>query len=340
MQIATRLRGWLPRVPLLLAVVPALFPSPRVPGPDATHALPGTQLTVSCMTASTCVAAGLTGGRGDLVSLRAGVADHVALVGKVNEVNDVSCPNQSGCVGIALGEKGLVFITTNVDGAITSTKTAKVPFDNEITLLSCRSLSLCEVGGDDFFGTRERWVLGSWNGSQLSLHTVTVPDHPVGGAGMNALSCVGESCTAVGYTVSGLLHLGLSVTEEANKTFHAHTEASEALDGVSCVSSAVCYASASGVILRLVNGVATARTDVADANLTSIACRGTSCEAAGQTASMTSSSQVGLVVRVSSGVSATPITVVGSENLTAIAMVGAAYTAVGGAAGHSLDVTG
>ena len=186
--------------------------------------------SVSCPTASFCVAAGSTGPGGVRGSSRtwngsAWSAPAPELFAQ-NTFNHVSCPSASFCVAGAPDGGALAW-----DGSSWST-TAQIrwPDPNDgITNVSCASPSFCAAGDED-------GDIRIWNGTSWSIDHQVVPGSTSGGA--HAISCpTATFCMAVNL-------LGNAIIWDGN-AFSAPqpiTPNGEQLAAVSCASPTFCMA--------------------------------------------------------------------------------------------------
>jgi hypothetical protein len=269
----------------------------------------GLQYGVSCLSRHLCVLIGYnSSGVGDVVLVRNGNPGPVTAVRHTENLESVSCPNASGCVALAdpAGGAGVGIVKINSVGVATSLKVMSITAGDQLFAISCTKLTSCVVAGANDFTTPWKIVVGTWNGTKFSLHSVSSPkgtsDTTVGG-----LSCAGGTCDVVGSSDKGVTTIGVSVTFSGGKFGKLHTATNDALTGVSCISKSRCYADGdasfkAGVVVTISNGAIGAPQNV-KTDLNGIACSGNSCTAVGKEFPPQPSSDTywGTLVSVASG---------------------------------------
>ena len=308
------------------------------------HPISGTEGAISCMTASRCVAVGF-GARGaknhgDVVALVNGKQDHISVVAASPQLYSVSCPSSTGCwaLGPQNGGANLVFVEIGRSGKVTKTMKVSDPFGASIARISCVSMTSCAVLTNNILLTPAAIEIGTWTGTQLTLHKVAGKHGSTATIG-EGISCWQTSCLAVGYyELSGGRSTGFLLTMNGGKPGKQHFASSDFFFGVSCVSSSTCYAAgflgdAAGIVVTVINGVAGhAQHETADPF--GIECVGTTCRSSGE--ELRGLTFYGVIVTLSNGTNTgTPVVdkaIGGFDGPNTIAMRGNGFAAVGPAA--------
>jgi hypothetical protein len=272
------------------------------------HKLSSVATSVSCLTASLCVAVGsqnpgLPGSRGVVVTLTNGAQSHAGVLRRSSVIDSVSCPSKSGCwaVGDLAHGTGTYLVKISSAGRAVAEKTVPVPAGTTLGPISCTSMESCKIAG----GTRVRPAaieIGDWNGKKLHLHPVTVKGSKQ--VSMTAISCWHTGCEAVGTAaVPPRTNDGLILTIAHGKPAGLNADSGDpGLGSVSCVSATTCYAvDGSNSVVTITRGVVTDRQGGAGAGLNAIECTGTECEAAGTVLKPQYSSQDGWLQSLSDG---------------------------------------
>ncbi len=293
----------------LLVAAPSLAAS----GGLHTLAVPGVQSSIRCLSARLCVVGGFDVGRPHgavFGQIRNRSHVHLNLVAGSEGVFDLSCPNASGCVALALGSGTLapIFVTTNRLGVPVKRMTAKLAPSVTGQRLSCTSLTSCVVAGTD--ARHSTYQVGTWDGRKVVLHTVPMPSGTSGGSLVDAVTCVGPTCQVVGYVGTPTSDDGIIITTSHGRPVAFHRVPNHPLFALSCTSATDCVAAASdptsvngdGTIVTLHRGAPTGVTDVAAPTvLAGIACRGRVCEVVGQHWTAAGLRFVGALYRFSAG---------------------------------------
>ena len=308
------------------------------------HSISGIEGAISCMTASECVAVGF-GARGaknhaDVVALVNGQQGHISVVAASAQLYSVSCPSSDGCW--ALGPQGsganLVFAQIGPTGKVTKTTQVPDPFGSSIARISCVSMTSCAVLTNDIFVSPAAIEIGTWTGTQLTLHKVAGKRGSTATIG-EGISCWKTTCLAVGYyELSGGKSTGFLLTMNRGKPGEQHFASSDFFFGVSCVSSSKCYAAgvlggAAGIVVTVTNGVA-GHTQHETADPFGIECVGGTCRSSGE--ELRGPTFYGVIVTLSNGTNkGRPVVdkaIGGFDGPNTIAMRGNGFAAVGPAA--------
>jgi hypothetical protein len=266
---------------------PAQASSPAAAAGLSTRAVSGSLRAISCMSARACVLVGMRiardgNTRGEVIPVASGVPGRVALVPGTEAVTAVSCPSASGCVAVAYGSAGgrlrTEFLTIGRSGAVTSSTWVDHPTQAIFGLISCTSLTSCEVAG-----AAGPIYIGMWNGAALTMHSVAKPRRATG-LEPGGLSCAGSHCELVGPSAESTSGFILAIRDGLPgkiRVLHGY-----GLDGISCVSRSRCYAvgfSPRWSVLTTVRAgrPGPLRKGTASFRFRSIACAGTECTAAG-----------------------------------------------------------
>jgi hypothetical protein len=314
------------------------------------HHVSGSEIQVSCLTATRCVAVGTSGLHGNVDTLTSGAQTHSTVVRSSEVLESVSCPTRSGCwaVGPQTGGANLLLVRINSSGRVAKAIKVKAPTGDVLGALSCVSMTSCELAGVSFFTSPQGIAVGSWNGRRLtSVHTVRGP-RGASSTSIESISCWRSHCAVVGFAhLSGLKFDGVVVTTSGGKPGRLHTAASDLFYGVSCVSATRCYAdgfgsgSTAGLVVTLNRGAASHRHVLATADLFSIECAGSTCVAAGKVLDNSAPAFYdGVLQPVSAGALSGSLTTVSvSGGYTGIARRGPGFAAIGASQGSGSEVT-
>jgi hypothetical protein len=223
--------------------------------------------SVSCISATHCVAAGMAGGKAATTSTLA-----AAWNGKSWQIqatatpkgafstsfNGVSCTSTSACVavGTALYDEGAVSLPlaeawNGKTWRVQVTPTPKGTTDIELFGVSCSSAAACTAAGNGTVSGKVAAVAERWNGKTWAVET-TAKTADVN-APFLALSCAsGSSCAAVGYQQKTDTSANQPFAEKWNgKTWAVQKlplpsgSPGGTLNAVSCSSAAACTATGS-----------------------------------------------------------------------------------------------
>lgn len=329
-------------VATLLVVAALALPAAAGASPLTTHPVAGTQDVAACLTPSRCVVGGYTTKVvGDVVPLANGVPGRTSVVRGSQSISGISCPSSKGCLALVRTSNDVrtELVSINPAGTVTGKPlTFALPSGAALFRISCETLTRCVLVGDNIAATPPAIEVASFNGKRLTFHEVVMPKKTVEVI-MQAVSCAGPTCDAVGYVDKGTSTLGVSLEISGASTFQLHTIATDSLDAVSCVGVGRCYAAgttgAGGVILTLESGSVTLSSTIPGVNLSSIACIEVSCTAAGEEEAQSPSTDLtwGALVPATSGVAGTPVAVEAAVALTGAASDGRTVVVVGGAQG-------
>jgi hypothetical protein len=272
---------------LAVVVAVASFVVPAQAVTIKSRSVAGVQTTVSCLSITRCVLVGYnTKSQGDVVAVNNGVPGHVSIVSGTQEIYAVSCPDSSGCTGIARPTRGTnaEFVTINKSGDVTGSTKVPQPTGVMLNRIACTALDTCEVAGTNVLVSPVAVEIGTWDGVHLALHRIKAPAHSFGTT-VNGLSCFVATCVAVVTLDKGTKVDSVIVDESNNVVYHVHTANNDSLYGVDCVTAELCYATGyndhSGLIVTLEAGVATKAVTV-HSDQFDIACVGTVCTSVGE----------------------------------------------------------
>jgi hypothetical protein len=249
------------------SVVPS--PNRRVADKPTDNGLSG----VSCPSATSCFAVGISAGRTTLIERWNGTTWTIVPSpnpnpGRVNLLADVSCASAANCFAVGFTDNGskLVALIERWNG----TKWTRVVGpqrkpggSSELEGVSCTSATACTaVGYDTGSNGWTRTLVLRWNGTKWTIVASATPNPNGLGAILSGVSCTSAtSCTAVGATTQANSLTSFttkSVIERWNGTKWTLVasprpaySSSYSLGGVRCPSSTRCVAvgqySASGV---------------------------------------------------------------------------------------------
>jgi hypothetical protein len=313
-----------------------------------THLVPGFQSGVSCISTTLCVVTGYNkAGVGDVVDIKNGVPVASFAVPGAKSVYSVSCPAGAGCValGVTTNDVSPVFVRVSVSGAVAATRTVTVPPGVSLPRISCVSLGSCEVAGTDIFTSPVELEMGHWDGTTLTLEHVPVPRGSSASA-IEALSCSGTSCLAVGSGFARSNSLGL-LLQTSGGAPSVRTVANASIYGVSCTTSSLCYGAGftrvGGLVMTITDGAPSSVVPVKTGDLMAVACRAASCFAVGEKlappGAQTKANFYGVLVGLSNGRVGTSEQVASSGGFINVAQYGGAYAAIGASQGKGSEVT-
>jgi hypothetical protein len=312
------------------------------------HNLSGHETSVSCLSASLCVAVGSRHYHGVVVTLINGPQSDAAMLPGSAVLDSVSC-RASGCWAIGHPEHGAgaYLVKISSAGRPAAEQTVPVPAGTSLGPVSCASMTSCEIAGADNHIKPAAIEIGSWTGTSLHLRRVAltagchVPDHKshtgCWQVVMGGISCWHADCEAVGYARVGpwtKYNLILSIKRgRPGKLFDADN--GYFVTHVFCVSAATCYASGGAYLYTVTDGVPAGQQTIPDGGQNSLSwggieCTGTVCEAAGKE-EYPGYAWVGVLVSLSDGTAGAPTFVDDSGGFTGIAgRAGTGFIAIGG----------
>ena len=294
------------------------------------HSLPGHETSVSCLTASRCVAAGSRGSRGVVVTLTNGAQSHAAVLAASSVIYSVSCPSKSGCWAIGRPGRGAgaYLVKISSAGRPAASRRVPVPAGTTLGLISCASMTSCQVAGTDNRLRPAVVETGTWNGTRLHLYRV-----PVTGStqvSISGISCWRTDCEAVGTALAGAAGADLIITTHGGKPGTLNIDSAYALSAISCVSATTCYAAGAAVLVTVTSGVPADPQAVGGGwNGNAIECTGGHCEAAG--GQVFGPAYADVLVSLSDGTAGSPAIVQVGQGFSAIAARGSSgFIAIGG----------
>jgi len=303
------------------------------------HVLSTSVISVSCLTASRCVAVGsqlptgFPGSHGVVVTLTNGAQSHAVVLGRSSVIDSVSC-RKSGCwaIGHLVHRTGAYLVKITSAGRPAAEQTVPVPAGTTLGPISCASMRSCEIAGADN-GTRPAAIeIGTWNGRKLRLHRVTVKGSTR--VSMTAISCWHSNCDAVGRAKVGpaILDLnGLILTIAGGKPARLNANSGDPFaDSVSCVSARTCYGTDGGAnVVTVTRGLVTHNERGTGPVLTAIECTGHDCEVGGWV--HVGSTSDGILQSLSGGTWGAPIEDSYAYSFTSLAVRGGsgAFIAIG-----------
>jgi hypothetical protein len=341
-----RLRKTLSYASLVSALI-LVSPATGVPAASASalasHPVPGIQQGISCLSTSTCVIVGYnTHSVGDVVVVHHGAPVAQTAIPGSKSFYSVSCAQGAGCVaaGQNTSDSELVLVTTNGDGSVVSTKSITLKPGITLTRISCVTTSSCALSGNDIFTTPTGLDFGHWDGSSLTVRQVPAPTG-TSASSLQAVSCSGPTCVAVGSAIKGTGVDGLIVRSTAGGVPQLRVVPGYSIYGVSCPSATLCYASGftrtGGFVLPLKPDGAGPVASVS-ADLLAIACHATACVSAGETlappGAPAKDTYYGALVTTASGKVTSTELVADSGGYSNIAQYGGAFVALGASHGQ------
>jgi hypothetical protein len=165
------------------------------------------------------------------------------------EFNAVSCSSPSVCMAVGSLSAGTTQLLSETRSPA-GWKVQSIPepgFGSHLLGISCPKASMCVAVGDTPAGGGTRPLAERWNGSAWTIQSTPTPAGATF-SDLNAVSCTSTtSCLAVGDTQSGSKDVPLAeVWNGSGWKIHrppkAPGQASSALAGISCLSSAKCFA--------------------------------------------------------------------------------------------------
>jgi hypothetical protein len=272
------------------------------------HNLSSLETSVSCLTASLCVAVGAqdpgpAGTRSEVVTLTNGAQSHAVVLRRSKVIDSVSCPSKSGCwaVGNLIHGTGAYLVKIGSAGRPVAEKTVPLPAGTALGPISCTSMESCKIAGG--IHLRPAAIeIGDWNGKKLHLHRVFVKGSKR--VSMTAISCWDTECEAIGTAaVPPRTTDGLILTIASGKPARLNADSGDpALSSVSCTSVTTCYAvDGSSSVVTITRGRITNRLGGAGAGLGAIECTVSACEGAGTVLKPQYSTQDGWLQSLSDG---------------------------------------
>jgi hypothetical protein len=251
------------------------------------HTLSGHETSVSCLTASRCVAVGSWRHHGTVATLAGGAQSHIAVLNGAAVIDSVSCASASGCWAIGHPDHGAgaYLVKISSSGRPAAERTLQVPAGTTLGSIWCASMTSCQVAGANnrLVGADNRRrpaaiEIGTWNGRKLQLHRVPVTDSTQ--VSISGISCWHSDCEAVGSALLASADTDLVVTTAGGKPGALNADSGYALSAISCVSATTCYAVGAAALVTLTSGVP-ADPQAVTGSWHAIECTGGHCEAAG-----------------------------------------------------------
>jgi hypothetical protein len=270
------------------------------------HSVSGYETSVSCLTASLCVAVGSqiplpARSHGIVLTLTNGTQSHAVVLRHSSVIDSVSC-RKSGCwaIGRPVHGTGAYLVKISSAGRPVVERTIPVRGTN-LGPISCASMRSCVIAGADNRIRPAAIDIGDWNGRELHLHQVTVKGSKR--MTMPGISCWHNDCEAVGSALVGSARDGLILTIAGGKPARLNADSGYPyLGSVSCISARTCYAvDGSGSVETVTRGVVTHSQGGAGGQLYAIECTGSDCEAAGTLLKPQYSTQDGWLQSLSDG---------------------------------------
>lgn len=173
--------------------------------------LSGDETSVSCLTASLCVAVGSqiplpAHSHGTVVTLANGSQSHAVVLRHSSVIDSVSCL-KPGCwaKGRPVHGTGVYLVKISSAGRPVAERTVAVRGTN-LGPISCTSMTSCVITGADNRIRPAAIEIGDWNGKKLHLHRVTVKGSKR--MTMPGISCWHSECEAVGSALVGRVGTG------------------------------------------------------------------------------------------------------------------------------------
>jgi hypothetical protein len=213
-----------------------------------------------------------------------------------------------------------------------------MPAGTALRVISCASMTSCQVAGSGNRGRPAAVETGTWNGRRLRLYRVKVTGSSR--VTMTGISCWHADCAAVGSALAGTGPSDLIVTTKGGKPATLNTDSGYALSAISCVSATTCYAAGAAVLVTVTRGAAADAQAVGGWNGTAIECAGSRCEAGGGEVSGPANADV--LVSISGGTAGAPVIVQPGQGYTGITARGSnGFIAIGaGTTSGSEDTVG
>jgi hypothetical protein len=313
----------------------------------ASHAVAGTQTSVSCLTSSLCVLVGFgTHGIPDVVPLDNGAPGREYLIRNSSMLTDVSCPSSNGCIAVGIppaNRSAALLVKIGPAGKPVSSRLVSVPPGTYFIALTCTSIADCTLAGLD--QATNKIEVGLWHRGKLTMRQISFPSGLAIDPGM-AVSCRNSSCVVVGDGHKGALAAGLILPVRNGRAGRLIRASGDSFTAVSCVSRTRCYAvggsQGNGLIMTLTNGVPSSPRHITP-GLNGIACSGATCTAVGEQQAPPPTPfgiTWGTLVSISSGKATSTQTVSAAAQYDSVARVGGSFTAVGRTPTGSLVTTG
>lgn len=280
---------------------------------------------VSCHGHDNCVAVGTDNDEGVVVPITDGIPGTPELVAATNTLSAVSCPTSTFCVAVGSGPysnppepiqaAGFVVPITNgtPEGAdpVPGMGMPGAPDDVYLYGVGCSSASSCWAAGSSAY--MGDVILPIDNGYPQNLETVAPPN-----GSLEAVSCRGANCIAVGYAPGKKYNVGLvvAITDGMGQS-EGGPPGIQDLNGVACRSATWCAAVGSNVVVLVTGQSLHNAEQVPGASvLYGVACRATSvdCVAVGD-----NSSSEGVVAGIYNGTPGTAQAVAGTDELSGAA---------------------
>jgi len=330
---------------LLMVSSPIAGAPPASASTLASHVIPGFQEGVSCLSRSLCVVVGYNNhSTGDVVVLRDGVPVRQVAVPGSKSFYSVSCSQGAGCVAAGQNTDAtqLMLVTLDASGAIVSTKSLTLQAGVTLTRISCITTSSCALSGDNIFVSPTGLDIGHWDGHAVTVSQVPAPSG-ASASSLEAVSCSGTTCVAVGSASKGVNVYGLILRSVDWAKPQLEVVPGDSIYGVSCVSVVTCYASGftrtGGIVMPVTKGKAGPVATVG-ADLMGITCRSSTCVSAGEKlappgAPATDNYYGALVTTVSGKITSSEL-VADSGGYSNIAQYGGSFAALGASQGRLL----
>jgi hypothetical protein len=304
----------------------------------STKPVSGIQSVVGCLSSTLCGGGGDTEkGVGDVIPVRHGVPGKVQTVRQASDMYSISCPNSSGCIALArpASDTNAVLVKIGSSGQVLIAKSFTVPAGVSLSRIACTTLTSCVVTGNNVFTSPITMDVGSWNGKKITLHKVS-PPHGASDPSLYGLSCSGGKCYAVGFADKGLTGLGLILPVSGGKPGRLSTVSADTLTALSCVSKTRCYAGGydrAGGLVWVMNGGKLGPPRTLPPDVSSLACSGSACTAAGTTGLN------GTITQIAGGKPGSTTTVATSGGFADVARKQSFFIAVGSKLHGQSEVT-
>jgi hypothetical protein len=309
----------------------------------ASHTVPGTQDGISCLSTRTCVIVGYNAhGVGDVVVVRNGATVAQTPVPGSKSFYSVSCAQGAGCVAVGQNadDSELMLVTTDGSGSVVSTKSIALAPGVTLTRISCVTTSSCALSGDNIFATPVGLDIGHWDGASITVHQVPAPKGTTAPT-LEAVSCSGATCVAVGSAIKGTGVDGLVLRSTAWGVPRLQVVPGYSIYGAACPSPTLCYGSGftrTGGFVMPLNPTGPGPVARVSPDLLSIACHGTTCVSAGETLAPPGAPAkdvyYGALVTTAAGRVTSTALVADSDGYFAISQYGGAFVALGTSRGQ------
>jgi len=264
-----------------------------------------------------------------VVTLAGGAPEHAAVLGGSSVLYSVSCPSASGCWAIGHPARGSAAYLVKISsaGRPEAERALAVPAGTALRVISCASMTSCQVAGTDNRLRPAVIQTGTWNGHRLRLYRVKVTGSTK--VTMTGLSCWHSNCAAVGSAVVGSAGTDLILATRGGKPGTLNSGSGYALRGISCISATTCYAAGAAVLVTVTRGVPGDPQAVPGGwNGNAIECTSTRCEAAG--GQVSGSAYADVLVSLSGGTAGLPVIVQAGQGYSGIAARGTSgFIAIG-----------